>query len=78
VLELAAELDVPVVEEPFAAADLWRASEVVVTATTADVMPVVSVDGRPIGDGRVGPVAGPLSAAFRARLERETVGAPAD
>jgi D-alanine transaminase len=77
VLELAAELNVTVVEEPFVAAELWRASEVIVTATTADVMPVVSVDGRPVGDGRVGPVARRLGAAFRARLEREPANAPA-
>jgi D-alanine transaminase len=77
VLELAQELNVTVVEEPFTAADLRRASEVIITATTADVMPVVSVDNQPVGDGRVGPVARRLGAAFQARLERESAGAPA-
>ena len=75
VLELALEGKVTVVEEPFTTADLWRASEVIVTATTADVMPVVSIDGRPVGDGRVGPIARRLGTAFRVRLERAGAGA---
>jgi len=46
-------------------------SEVLVTATTADVMPIVRIDGRPVGDGRPGPVAGALHAALRTRMERQ-------
>lgn len=79
VLELAAELGIAVVEEPIGAADLagagGKVSELMVTATTADVMPVVAVDGRAIGDGRPGPLARQLAAAFRDRLDRVTAGA---
>jgi branched-subunit amino acid aminotransferase/4-amino-4-deoxychorismate lyase len=49
---------------------LTGASEVMVTATTADVMPVVRVDGRMVGDGRPGPIARELQRALVARLER--------
>jgi D-alanine transaminase len=72
VLELAAELGIPVSEQPVAVDELARASELIVTATTADVMPVVRVDGRVVGDGRPGPIARALHRALLARMERRT------
>jgi D-alanine transaminase len=75
VLELAPELGLRVVEQPVAAADFVRASEVFITATTADVMPVVQIDGRAVGDGRPGRITQQLAAAFRERLERVTADA---
>lgn len=72
VLELAAELGMPVAEQAVAAAELGGASEVMVTATTADVMPVVRMDGRVVGDGRPGPIARELHRALLARMERRT------
>src|SRR6266550_1043713 len=74
VLELAAELGLRVTLDPIPLNALSRASEVMVTATTADVMPVVKVDGRAIGDGQPGPVARRLHAALRAR-KRAAAGA---
>jgi D-alanine transaminase len=76
VLELAAELGIPVSEQPVAVDELARASELIVTATTADVMPVVRVDGRVVGDGRPGPIALALHRALLARMERRTARAP--
>ncbi len=76
VLELAAELAIPVVLEPITRAALSTASEVMITATTADVMPVVSVDGSRVGDGRPGGVARRLHAALRARMDAATARAP--
>jgi D-alanine transaminase len=70
VLELAAELGIPVSEQPVAVDELASASELIVTATTADVMPVVRVDGRVLGDGRPGPIARALHRALLARMER--------
>ncbi len=77
VLELAAELAIPVVLEPITRAALSTASEVMITATTADVMPVVSVDGSRVGDGRPGGVARRLHAGLRARMDALTARAPA-
>src|SRR2546425_9607217 len=76
VLELAAELAIPVVLEPITRAALSTASEVMITATTADVMPVVSVDGSRVGDGRPGGVARRLHAALRARMDAAPARAP--
>jgi D-alanine transaminase len=70
VLELAADLGIPVAEQPVTAGELAGASEVMLTATTADVMPVARVDGRVVGDGRPGPIARALHKALLARMER--------
>jgi D-alanine transaminase len=72
VLELAAELGIAALEQPVTLEELAGASEVLVTATTADVMPVVRVDGRVVGDGRPGKIARELQRALLARMERRT------
>ena len=71
VLELAAELDLPVREEAFDAAALHTADELFLASTTADVMPIVSVDGRSAGGGAPGPITRALVEAMAARLARE-------
>lgn len=68
VLELARELGLPVVEGPIRVSDLDRATELFITSTTAEILPVVRVDGHPIGDGRPGPVTRALYTAFRERI----------
>jgi D-alanine transaminase len=69
VLELAKSLGVAVKERPIPKADLPKASEVFLTGTLSDVMPIVTVDGKKVGDGRPGPVAKKLHAALRERLD---------
>lgn len=68
VLELARECDLTVSERPLWADDLPRVTELFLTSTVNDVMPIVRVDGRPIGTGRPGPVSQQLYAAFADRL----------
>jgi D-alanine transaminase len=77
VLELAHALGIPVREEAVPADALAGAAEVMVASTTSDVMPVVQVDGRRVGDGAPGPIARALADAMAARLGR-SVTAPAD
>jgi D-alanine transaminase len=69
-LEIAAALGIPVSEHAVTMDELARATEMMVTATTADVMPVVRVDGHPVGDGRPGSIARDLHRALLARMER--------
>jgi D-alanine transaminase len=64
VLELAVRLGLTVHEEPMFVTDIPRLGELFLTGTTNDVMPIVTVDGRPVGTGRPGPVAGRLYAAL--------------
>jgi branched-subunit amino acid aminotransferase/4-amino-4-deoxychorismate lyase len=47
--------------------DLLGADEAFLTSSIREVMPVVAVDGSPIGDGRPGPTAARLQAALRLR-----------
>jgi D-alanine transaminase len=68
VLELAYELGLTVRPEPLLVDDLYRATELMFTSTFNDVMPIVRVDGRPIGTGHPGPVAKQLYAAFLDRI----------
>lgn len=79
VLELARENGIPVEERPIMVEDLDHADELFFTGTTAEVRPCVEVDGRPVGEGSVGPVTRSLSAAFMRRVaeHQERVRAPA-
>ena len=44
--------------------DVWTAREVFICGTGAEVVPVVTVDGRTIGDGQSGPMTERLIAAY--------------
>jgi branched-chain amino acid aminotransferase len=56
VLRLAAAAGIPSAEGDYTLPQLYNASEVFVTGTMGGLAPVVSVDGRSIGDGSIGPV----------------------
>jgi D-alanine transaminase len=56
VVRLAREAAISLEERALTRADLSRATELFFTGTTAEVLPVVSVDEQKIGDGRPGPV----------------------
>jgi D-alanine transaminase len=76
VLELAAELRIAAREEAFTLEELrGAASEAFLASTTSDVMPVVSVDGAAIGEGRPGAVGRALGDALARRLGRVGAGA---
>ena len=45
--------------------ELMGADEVILTGTTIEVLPVIAIDGQPIGGGRPGPIARRLQGAFR-------------
>ena len=55
-LRLAAEAQIRVEERPFTVAEASAAAEAFITAASAFVTPVVEIDGRPVGDGRPGPM----------------------
>jgi len=46
-------------------ADLLSADEAFITSTTREISPVTSIDGRPVGDGKPGPVTKKLLEAYR-------------
>lgn len=63
-LRLAAEAGFEPAEEPLTLHDLYTGDECFCTATRIEVLPIVWVDGRTIGDGRPGPVTAKLTQAF--------------
>jgi len=57
----------PAVESTFGLDELRGADEAFTTSSIREVMPVVAVDGAPVGDGRPGPAAARLQALLRLR-----------
>jgi branched-chain amino acid aminotransferase len=70
VLALAAEGGVPVRLAPPLAAEIAQVQEAAISSSSRGLVPVVSVDGRAIGDGVPGPVIGALRAAYEAFVAR--------
>jgi branched-chain amino acid aminotransferase len=56
IIELAAEMDLPVHSQPLTRDDVYLADEAFFTGTAAEVTPIRELDGRPIGKGERGPV----------------------
>lgn len=63
------ELSVPVIARDFSVEELLNASEVFITATSKEIMPVVKIEDQPIGGGVVGPVTKEVMSTFRAFFE---------
>lgn len=64
VLELAHAEGIPARESVLTRHDLYTACECFLTGTAAEVIPVVEIDGRRIGDGAPGPITRGLKDAF--------------
>ncbi len=76
ILELADQLGIPKVERSLTRYDLFVADEFFLTGTAAEVIPVVSLDRRVIGDGSVGPLTKRFMTAFKELAS--TTGTPID
>jgi branched-chain amino acid aminotransferase len=70
VLAVADELGVPVRLASLPLSDLERASEVLISSSIRELVPVVSVDGRRVGAGKPGSLAQRLLAGFREKCLR--------
>jgi len=68
------ELCTEVVERPIARSELYIADEIFMTGTAAEVTPIVEVDNRKIGDGKVGKLTKKVQEIFfkavRGKLEK--------
>jgi D-alanine transaminase len=69
VLSIARASGIPVQEDAFSERDIPRIEEAFLAGTTTDVMPIVRVDDRVIGNGAPGPITTRLIRAFRAHLD---------
>lgn len=65
VLELALQHEIPAVERPITVAELKAAAEIWLTSSTREIMPVIDLDGAPVGSGQPGPLWQRLQAFYQ-------------
>ena len=70
VLDLCAEHSVPAAERDLSLTDVYAADEMFCTGTMGELVSVVEVDGRPIGNGQSGAVTGKLTDLFNSLVAR--------
>ncbi|MDD1769666.1 MAG: branched-chain amino acid transaminase [Methanomassiliicoccales archaeon] len=61
---LARERKIEVIEREITRSEIFYADEFFMTGTAAEVTPIASLDGRPIGTGKTGPITRSLQKAF--------------
>jgi branched-chain amino acid aminotransferase len=71
VLQICSANGISARETTFSLTDVYAAREAFVTGTFAGVVPVRSVDGRVIGDGRRGPVVERLQGLYRELVDAD-------
>jgi len=64
-LKLAAEAGIPLSETFVALQDMAKAQEAFITNSVLEIMPVIAVDGKSVGSGRPGELAGLLRAGYK-------------
>jgi branched-chain amino acid aminotransferase len=74
VIEICREAGIPVFEKNFSLTDVYGADEAFVTGTFAGVVPVRSVDGRSLTEGR-GPMTERLQGLYKQRIEADVAAA---
>ncbi len=73
VIDLAREEGIEVTEEWMTQYDIYSADECFLTGTAAEVIPVTRLDGRIIGDGKVGSTTKRLMQLYKAFVNKEGV-----
>jgi D-alanine transaminase len=73
VLRFAAEAQFEVEERPFTVDEAKQADEAFATAATIFVMPVVEIDGQPIGSGKPGPIVARLRELYIEEMRKVAV-----
>lgn len=66
------QAQIPVLEVPIPFDRLFDATEIFVTSSTRDLLPITTLNDRPVGVGRIGPVWTALNHGFQ-QLKREKV-----
>ena len=68
------EMELALEERAFSIEEAHDARAAFVTGATSLVLPVVAIDGRPVGDGRPGPITAALRERFHAAARHTPVG----
>lgn len=72
VFELAAQLGIKVKEVNCKLTDLQQADEVFITNSLIEIVPVTTFDGKPVADGKPGPVTKKLMKVYKTLVKKET------
>lgn len=72
-MEIAESMGYGVEESNLTLFDVYTADEALLTGTAAEMIPMVRLDGRPIGTGKPGPITKAFIEKFRARTRSEGV-----
>jgi branched-chain amino acid aminotransferase len=70
-ISIANELNLPLEAQNLTRYDLWNANECFLTGTAAEIIPVVEVDGRKVGDGKPGDHTKEFLKLFREKASQE-------
>lgn len=65
VLELAARLALPLVVRDITDSEVRNADELWLSSSTKEILPIISLDNRPIGNGRPGPIYGVMDQGYQ-------------
>lgn len=68
VIDLVKQLGYSLEEGFYPAGELFKADEIMLTSTTKEILPVTTLDGKPVGNGLPGPIAKSLLIEFRKHL----------
>lgn len=72
ILNIAEEHNIRLVERSFTLEEAYAADEAFLSSATTLVMPVVEIDGRPVADGRPGPLSRRLRKMYIEMITQET------
>lgn len=71
IMDLALKMNIPLKETMLTSHELYIADEIFLSGTAAEMIPVIEVDGRVVGDGVPGPIYRKLLENLRARTKVE-------
>ncbi|MFS0655028.1 D-amino-acid transaminase [Bacillus sp. 179-C3.3 HS] len=71
-LQVCEEQGIGVEETRLCKADLLRAQEIFISSTTAEVVPIIEIDGQPIGNGVPGEITKRVQEGFQQKIKHET------
>ena len=63
-IAIAKNLGYEVMERPISRTELYMASELFLTGTAAEIVAIIDIDGRVVGDGKEGPVTGRIRTTY--------------
>lgn len=72
VLKLARKAGIAVVERAFTVKEIKAAAEAFMTSTSANILPVVQIDGKKVGSGKTGAITRTLQALYAAHIFKQT------